>query len=89
MKIDTSRKIRHTAGEHIIIQQAHGESDLTSVVVLNSTALELYEAMKARDFTVDDVARHLCDRYEVDPDTARRDAAEWVEQMLAQKIIVA
>lgn len=88
MKIDTRKKVRSVSGEHIILGQADGTTDMTRVVGFNESAMELYRRLQGRDFGLDDVVRELTDAYEVDEPTARRDAAEWVEQMRQQHLIM-
>lgn len=88
MKIDRNKKVRQVDGENIVIMQADGAADMTQVVALNESAMELYDRLKDSDFTVDDVVRMLLDIYEVDEATARHDAAEWVDQMRKQRLIL-
>lgn len=87
MKIDTSHPVRDVNNEHIIIRQ-HGEvADLTSVIALNESAMELYQALKGRDFGVEDVQQELLQRYDVDAATALHDAQEWVATLRQQGIV--
>ena len=88
MKIDSRKKIRHVSGENIIMMPAAGTTDMTQVVALNESALELYNLLKEREFTLDDVVRTLLDTYEVDEATARADAEKWVGQMRKQQLII-
>lgn len=88
MKIDKIKKIRQVAGENIIIMQAEGVADMTRVASLNESALEIYNLLKDREFTLDDVAQVLLDTYEVDEATARADAKSWVGQMLEYGLII-
>ena len=88
MRIDKSKKVRKVAGENIVIMQADKVADMTRVVALNESALELYNTLKEREFTLDDVTRALTDAYEVDAETAAKDAAEWVKQMREQGLII-
>ena len=88
MRIDESKKVRHVSGENIVIMQADGAADMTQVVALNESALELYNLLKGREFTLDDVVRAMLDTYEVDESTARIDAAEWVFQMREQQLVI-
>ena len=87
MRIDTTLKIRDVAGEHIVIRQSDGVSDMTRVMALNGTAMELYQALQGRDFTEDDVVDYLVGQFDVDRDTARRDAAAWLQQMREQALV--
>lgn len=88
MKIDSSKKVRHVSGENIILMQAEGMADMTQVVGFNESALELYNQLKGREFTDNDVVRAITSTYEVDEATARADAAAWVKSMREQKLIL-
>lgn len=88
MKIDRIQKIRQVAGENIVITQARGVADMTRVAALNESALELYNQLKDREFTLDDVVNTLLGAYDIDEATARADAEKWVEQMKKEGLIV-
>lgn len=88
MRIDKSKKVRSVSGENIVIMQAEGMADMTRVVALNASAMDLYNQLKEREFTVDDVVQALLEGYEVPFATARDDAAAWVDQMRQQGLIV-
>lgn len=88
MKIDPNKKVRKVAGENIVIMSDGGAADLTRVVALNESALELYNVLKARDFELDDVVRVLTDTYEVDAATARRDAEAWIASMRQNNMLL-
>ena len=81
MKIDPRRKVRHVAGEDIVMMQADGMADMTRVVAFNESALVLLNRLQGRDFELEDVVQALLDEYDVDPATARTDATEWVKMM--------
>ena len=88
MRIDRRKKIRDVAGEHIVIMQDGTLADMTKVVALNETALWLYNELREREFSVDDVAAKLTERYDVDADTTMHDATEWVKSMTKEGLIV-
>lgn len=88
MKIDNRKKVRDVAGEHIVIMQADGTADMTKVVALNDTALALYHKLKDKDFTVEDVTAVLEEEYDVDHETAAKDAAAWVESMKKEGMVI-
>lgn len=77
MKIADKYKVREMAGEHVIVVQGAYGADMTRIVALNESSLYLWDALRGRDFTADDVVRLLLERYEVDEATARRDAGVW------------
>lgn len=81
MKIKDDFKIRDMAGERIVVRQGRGAGDMTSIISLNASAEWLIESLRGRDFTIEDAARLLGERYEVDPDTALRDAGLWADRL--------
>ena len=88
MRLDEKVKIRQVAGENIIMRPAGNVADLTTVMTLNESALEIYNLLKGSEFELNDVVKALTDNYDVDEPTARRDAATWVEQMKKGGLIV-
>ena len=81
MKINPKYKLRKVAGESIIVQQGKVGADLTKVISLNDSACLLFEKLSKKDFTVKDAADILLENYEIDEETASRDAAKWVDSL--------
>jgi hypothetical protein len=56
---------------------------------MNESSTFLWKELQGSDFTVDDMVRLLTDEYEVDADTARRDAEalcqKWIEAGIAEE----
>ena len=88
MRIDTRRKVRNVSGENIVIRQLEGTVDMTQVGALNESAMLLYNELKGKDFTVEDVVKALLAHYDTDEATARHDAEEWVAAMRKQELII-
>lgn len=88
MKIREDFKVREMAGGHVIVLPGGGETaDGTRVVSLNLSSLYLWEKLREREFTVADVALLLTERYEVDAETARKDAGRWIADLAACGIV--
>lgn len=87
MKIAKQYKVREMAGEHIIVMPGRYGVDMTRVVALNATSLYLWEELAEREFTTEEVATLLTNRYEIDSETARKDAEKWIEQLTACGIL--
>ncbi len=81
MKLNEGYKVREIAGEHVIIKQGRFGADMTKVIALNPTSLLLWEQLQGKEFEVADIATILTDNYDVDIDTATKDAAAWVEKL--------
>ena len=87
MKIREEYKVREMAGEHVVVMQGRLRVAKTNINSLTERALYLWTALAGKEFSVDDAARLLTERYEVDDATAARDAAAWVEKLRDCKLI--
>ena len=75
MKIREEYKVREMAGEHVIVMPGRGgAADMTRIVSLNPSSMYLWEKLR-------DAALLLTERYEVDADTARKDAGRWIASL--------
>lgn len=81
MKIKDNLKLREIAGESIVLLQGENGSDMTKVLALNPSSRFLWEELKGKDFSIDDVVNLLCSHYDVDDDRAREDAGKWLDQL--------
>jgi len=81
MKFKDGYKVRSMAGENVVIMQGEAGSDMTRIISLNDTSLLLWNTLQDKDFEVSDVANILLETYEIDTDTAERDAKAWVEKL--------
>ena len=88
MNINEKIKVRQVVGENVVILPGDHGTDMTRVVALNESALVLYNALKGREFELEDVVRVLVDEYEVDESDARMDAQAWVDDMKKNNLIV-
>ncbi len=80
-------KIREMAGEHVVILQGRYGADMTRVVTLNDSACMLFNELQDKEFETEDAAALLVGRYGIDTDTARHDAAAWVEKLRSAGLI--
>ena len=81
MRFKEGYKVRSMAGENVVIMQGNAGSDMTRIISLNDTSLLLWNALQGKEFEVADVAAVLVEEYEIDADTAERDAKAWVEKI--------
>lgn len=56
MKINSNFKLRHIAGETIIINQGTPDADLTRIISLNASARFLWNEFSGQEFSVDEVS---------------------------------
>jgi hypothetical protein len=81
MKISEKFKVREMAGEHVIIMPGRVGADMTRILALNDSSLYLWETLRGRDFTTEEAAGLLTERYEVDEAPALRDAQAWTGKL--------
>jgi len=76
-------KLRPLGKEFIITGEGVAQVNFNKMISLNATAAYLWECVEGKDFSVDDLKAALLDRYEVDEETAAKDAAaiaeKWIE----------
>lgn len=62
-------------------------ADMTKVISLNDTAVQLWKALEGKDFTCEDAAEVLVETYGIDQKRAMTDAAHWIERMRECNIV--
>jgi len=81
MKIKEGLEIRNIAGEKVLIMQGRFGLDMTKVISFNTTAEWLWNTLYGKTFSHNDVTRLLTERFQVDVETAEKDAKKWIEQL--------
>ncbi len=82
MRFNQNIKLRDIAGERMLVVGTSTSVDLTKVVLLNKTAEFLWDALKEKDFSIEDVADLLTETYNIDKQTALNDAGNWADSMV-------
>lgn len=88
MKIKENFKVRKIAGENLIVNQGATHSDLTKIISLNPTALYLWDELSGKDFTIEDAANLLVEKFKIDKETATKDAGKWIDTMVAEGVFI-
>ena len=79
--------MRNVADENIVLVQGANPGDMTTVIALNETSLFLWNSLYGKDFEQDDIVSLLTSHSDVDEETARKDAAEWVATLQKNKVL--
>jgi hypothetical protein len=82
------RRNPQTAGRVIDGQAFIVTPDDNKLHTLNGAATTLW-TLAARDISADDAAAALCEEYDIDRETAVRDAAACLDDMVQRQILVA
>lgn len=83
-------KLRQVCGENIIVAEGKENIDFTNIIGMNESSAYLWRNVQdGRPFTAEDLARLLCDEYDVDEATALADARtvakQWVSAGIADE----
>ena len=88
MKIKKGFELRQVCGENIIVAYGIENIDFNKVISLNESATFLWKQIADKDFTAETMASLLCLEYEVDAETAKKDAQalldEWIKVGLVE-----
>ena len=84
MRIKEGFTLRTICGEHIVIGEGLAQVNFNKMLTLNGSAAYLWEQLTGRDFTAQDMASLLQEKYEVGAERALDDAGKlldvWKEQ---------
>lgn len=74
MKIKKGFVLRQLLGEYVVTGEGLERVNFNKIISLNATAAYLWEQVQDKDFTVEDLAGLLTEKYEVSAETALKDS---------------
>ena len=80
MRIKEGFVLRTICGQSVVSPEGTRNVNFSKLVSLNETAAYLYKAVEGQEFTPETLADLLLKEYEVDRETALKDAAAQCEQ---------
>ncbi|MBP5550025.1 MAG: PqqD family peptide modification chaperone [Bacteroidales bacterium] len=88
MKLKNTYILRTICGQHVLSAEGAAAINMSSLITLNDTAAYLWESVQGKEFDADALAALLLDKYEVQEDVAKKDAAaiaaKWLELGVAE-----
>ena len=87
MKIKDGFTLHQIGDEYIIMYNGTQNVDFNNIISLNSTATRLWQHVEGTDFNADTLTDFLMENYEVDSETAKRDAEQLIKNWLEAGII--
>ena len=87
MKIKDGFTLRTICGEHIVIGEGLAQVNFTTRLSLNASAAYLWEQLKGKEFTEEDVVKLLTDKYDVTPERALEDVKKLLEEWKKQDVV--
>ena len=89
MKIARGVSLRKVGNDKIIVPEGIEVINLNKMVCLNDSAAYLWEALSIlSSFETDDAINLLLQRYDVDPETARKDTESLLEEWKSTGIVL-
>ena len=79
MRINSRYKLRNLAGESVLFLQGEVDGETSKLMAFNEASVLLWDNFCNKDFETEDVANFILSEYDIDVQTARKDAEEWVE----------
>jgi hypothetical protein len=86
MKAKIGFNLRNICGEQVIVAEGKENIDFSNIISMNDASAYLWNAIQGKDFTVDDLVELLTQEYDVDEQTARKDAQALANQWLEAEI---
>ena len=80
MKLRKGFALRQIGIDHVVVPEGIEVIDFNKLISLNGSAKYLWEALQDNEFTVQDVAKLLTDKYEVEEATALADAEKLIKK---------
>ena len=87
MKAKPGFNLRVVCGENIIVAEGEENIDFSNIISMNESYAYLWNSIQGKDFEVKDLVDLLIEMYEVDEETATRDARLLVDQWKQAEII--
>lgn len=81
MKLKETLSLRKVADEYIAIMTVDGVVDYTRAIALNETAAYLIEQTELREFSPEEWAKLLVDKYDVTVEQARSDVDALIQSL--------
>lgn len=83
MRLNPKLKLRQIGKKYMVVDAETGSARQTNVFTFNASAAMLWQKIGDGTFVPEDLARWLCENYDVDMATARGDVAKllqyWVD----------
>ncbi|MBF1638338.1 PqqD family protein [Prevotella sp.] len=88
MKVKNGFNLREVCGENIIVAEGDENIDFSNIISMNESSAYLWqEVQKLDNFTIDTLTQLLCEQYEIDDATAKKDVTTLATQWAAAGII--
>lgn len=81
MKFKKGFVLRSIGGENALVGEGVEQIDFNKIIVLNSSAADIWNTLNGREFTLEDAVGVLLGDYEVDRETAEKDVKSLFDKL--------
>lgn len=89
MKLKKGFDLQEICGMYVVVATGMENIDFSKIINLNETAATIWNAVVGKDFQIDDMADALTANYEVDAETAYKDAKATLEEWMTIGLVEA
>lgn len=86
MKIEKEFVLREIAGDYVIIPTGKTVLEFNGLATINEVGVFLWKLLQD-EISEDELVKRLLEEYDVDEETARADVAEFIEVLIANKVM--
>jgi len=88
MRAKNGFKLREVCGEKIVVAEGRENIDFSKIISMNESSAWLWEQIQGKEFDANELARLLCEEYEVDKEKALADSKALMEQWREADIVI-
>lgn len=86
MKIEKEFVLREIAGDYVIIPTGKTVLEFNGLATINEVGVFLWNLLQ-NEITEEELVQNLLKEYEVDEETARADVSEFIDVLVANKVL--
>lgn len=87
MRIKKGFVLREVAGQNMVIATGEASRDFHGMIKLNNTGKEIWQGLQ-EGLTIDEIAKGLQEKYQIDGEKAKEDTQEFISKMLEMGFVV-
>lgn len=87
MKIQNGFVLRNVADSYVVVPVGDNLVDFSAMITLNETGAFLWGVLSESDTDADGLAKAICEEYDIDYETAKKDAEEFIQLLSDKKVL--
>ena len=86
MKIRDGFVLKKVADSFVIVPTGKNTVDFTAMITINETGAFIWNLLES-DVDIEFVAKKMCDEYDIDIETAKADALEFIDILIQNNVL--